>query len=149
MLAALRKQTSGQRGGSLALGIAKVAGVVSRGGCPLPNSWFYTPCCKVQQMTKCIWGRKKCLFFQRREELLACDFHNSGIETKEHSDRRGMRSLPKRAELWFQKMSWRWASRVGAALDRLFTACFGMSSQLHLALRSNSVEPGWEINRKV
>lgn len=71
------------------------------------------------------------------------------IETKEHSERRGMRGLPKRGELWFQKMSWHWASRAGAALDRLFMACFGMSSQLHLALRSNSAEPGWEINRKV
>lgn len=31
----------------------------------------------------------------------------------------------------------------------LSVACLGMSSQPHLALWSNSVEPGWEINRKV
>lgn len=60
-----------------------------------------------------------------------------------------MRSLPKQGELWFQKMNWHWASGIGAALDYLLVACVGMSSQPHLTLWSTSVEPGWEINRKV
>lgn len=37
----------------------------------------------------------------------------------------------------------------GRCPDHLLVACLGMPSQPHLALWRNSVEPGWEINRKV
>lgn len=76
-------------------------------------------------------------------------FHNSSLETKEHSEKRGMRSVSTGVEPWFQNMRWHWGSGIGAALDLHFVACFRMSSLLHLALWSNSVEPEWEINRKV
>lgn len=91
------------------------------------------------------------LFFQLREGFLACDFYNYRIKMKEYSEcrREEWEVCPSKRNSGSRKWGWHWASAVDAALDCLPVADLGIFSWAHLDSWRNSVEPGWEINRKV
>lgn len=90
---------------------------------PLPllqNARFILspPCCKIPAGadSKLIKNASEMFILPALWGALGLRFYNTWIETKERSEKRRRRSLPKQGELWFQKMNWHWASGVGAAL---------------------------------